>query len=112
MSLVLSNGESSVNLKLYAITSDEYLIWLSSDYVTKNAAVTREAAEVFEIIIKLVDLDVLEACNLVYLPVGVADVILTQSVLNQVYLVLDFDRIHLRDDYHFTKLAEQMLVVR
>ena len=106
MSLVLSSGDKSVNLKLYAITSHEDLIWLSSDYVAKNAAVTREATEVFEIFIKLVDLDVLEARNLVYLPVGVADVILTQSVLNQVYLVLDFDRVHLRDDYHFTKLAE------
>ena len=112
MSLVFSRGNSSVNLKLYAITSHEDLIWLSSDYVTKNATVTRETAEVFEIIIELVDLDVLEACDGVYLPIGVADIVLTKSVLYQVDLVLDFHCIHLRDDYHFAQLAEQVLVVR
>lgn len=112
MSLSLSRGYSSVNLKLYAIASNEDLIWLSSDYVTKDAAVTREATEVFEIIIELVDLDVLEACDGVYLPIGVADVVLAQSVLYQVHLVLDFHCVHLRNDYHFAQLAEQVLVVR
>ena len=101
MSSVLSSGDKSVNLKLYAITSHENLIWLSSDYVAKNAAVTGEATEVFEIIIELVDLDVLEACDCVYLPIGVTDVVLTKSVLYQVHLVLDFNRIHLRNDNHF-----------
>ena len=101
MSLVLSSGETSVDLKLYAITSHEDLVRLSSDYVAKNATIAREATEVFEIIIELVNLDILEACDSVYMPIGVADIILTQSVLYQVNLVLDFHRVHLRDDHHF-----------
>ena len=104
-------GGASVDLKLDAIAGHEDLVWLSSDYVAKNAAIAGEATEVFEIIIELVDLDVLETRDGVYVPIGVADVVLTQCVLYQVHLVLDFHRVHLWDDHHFAQLAEQVLVV-
>ena len=45
------------------------------------------------------------------MPVGIADVIFTQCVLDQINFVLDLQGVHLRDDNNFAQLAEQVLVV-
>ena len=57
-------------------------------------------------LIELVDLDVLETLKTLHMPVGIADVILSESVLNQIDLVLNFDCERLWDNDNFAKLAE------
>ncbi len=77
----------------------------------KDEAVAGEAAQVFQFLIKLVHLNVLKLFNGINVPVGVADVVLAQRILNQVDLVLDLQRIHLRDDNDLTQLADQVFIV-
>ena len=45
------------------------------------------------------------------MPVCITDVILAQRVLDQVHLVLNLEGVHLGNDHHFAKLAEEVLVV-
>ena len=57
-------------------------------------------------IIELVDLDVLETLKTLHMPVGIADVILSESVLDQIDLVLNFDCESLWDNDNLAELAE------
>ena len=57
-------------------------------------------------IIELVDLDVLETLKTLHMPVGIADVILSESVLDQIDLVLNFDCERLWDNDNLAELAE------
>ena len=57
-------------------------------------------------LIELVDLDVLETLKTLHMPVGIADVILSESVLNQIDLVLNFDGECLWDNDNLAELAE------
>ena len=62
-------------------------------------------------LIELVDFDVLETLEALDVPEGVADIILSQSVLDQIDLVLDLHCEHLGNDDHLAELAKQVLVV-
>ena len=101
----------SVDLKLDAIASNKDLRRVRLDLITKNAAVARQAAQVLQMLIELVDFDVLETLEALDVPEGVADIILSQSVLDQIDLVLDLHCEHLGNDDHLAELAKQVLVV-
>ena len=80
--------------------------------IAQNGTIARQAAEVLEIFIKLVNLNVCKTINSLNMPVCIADIVFSQGVLNQVNLVLDFNGIHLGDDHDLAKLAEEMFLVR
>ena len=87
------------------------MIWFCFNLVAKNAAIARETAKILQVIVQLMNLHILEAGNVLNMPVSVADVVLTQRVLDQIDLILDLDGVHFGDDYDFAELAQQVLVV-
>ena len=57
------------------------------------------------------NLNILEAVDSLHVPVRIADVILTQRILDQVRLVLNLHRVHFWNNDDLTELAKKMLVV-
>ena len=83
----------------------------SFDLVTKNGDVAGETAKILKVLVQLVHFYILKLVDRVNMPIGVADVVFSKRVFNQVDLVFDFDGIGLRNDDHLTQLAEQVFVV-
>ena len=98
----------SLYLKLDSIACDVDLVWLLDDLEPENGGLAREAAEVFDVIIHLVYLDVLELEKAINVPVGAAQVILALCVLDQIDLLAAFDCIAIWNQDDFAELADDM----
>ena len=83
----------------------------ADDLETKDVRLARQAAEILEVTIELMDLDVGEAADVVNVPVLAAQVILAHCVLNQVHFLGHLDGVGLRDEQQVAELAQDVSVV-
>ena len=84
------------------------LLTYINDLETKNIRLTRKTAQVFQIIVHLVDFNVLEFCQAVNIPVDIAYVVFTLCILEQVDLFLDLQGVSIWDNDYLTELADDM----